>query len=366
MKNGDLLEVFKRKVSHKGYQISKCKSAKVKAWTKELWEPVFQSKQPKSRYMLESFTRTVIYEILYSTNVDWAKLACTKWRAKLRPAKIHKYSEGREQLIYWRIILQRLHTNIEEIGVEIAQLEEKRKRLNKIVQDIRQQPNVLLKAERCKEIERDFKKLKKKLHRTKVDLKHSKKMAAFSATDPNCIDEAEEWSQRVTTIEENVESLNNQILELHEINNRENAKVLKAVAVVKDVKIRIAKAMGRLEQIWNLIKVHGMSNKQPQKISPSCVIGEHEEFNDEGCLKPCTLCGRGFLHQDIVMASCGCHYYPWGIVFQAWNSNLCYEESCREVFMEPWRRNMDLHNIEGNAISILKYYLNLESSNTMN
>ena len=41
---------------------------------------------------------------------------------------------------------------------------------------------MLLKAEQSKEIERELKKLKKKLHMTKVDLKHSKKMVAFSAT----------------------------------------------------------------------------------------------------------------------------------------------------------------------------------------
>ena len=37
IKNGDLLELFQRKVSHKGYQISECKSAKVKARMEELW-----------------------------------------------------------------------------------------------------------------------------------------------------------------------------------------------------------------------------------------------------------------------------------------------------------------------------------------
>ena len=31
VKNGDLLEAFQRKVSHKGYQLAECKSPKVKA-----------------------------------------------------------------------------------------------------------------------------------------------------------------------------------------------------------------------------------------------------------------------------------------------------------------------------------------------
>ena len=81
-------------MSHKGYQIFECKSAKVKAWMEELWEPIFQSKQLESGYMPESFTRAVVFEVLYSTNIDWAKFACAKWMAKSRPTKIYKYSEG--------------------------------------------------------------------------------------------------------------------------------------------------------------------------------------------------------------------------------------------------------------------------------
>ena len=90
-------------------------------------------------------------------------------------------------------------------------MEEKRERLNKIVQDTQQLPDVLLKAERNKDIERDLKKLKKKLHKTNVDLKHNKEMAAFSATNPDCIEESEKWSQRVTTNKGNIKSLTSQI-----------------------------------------------------------------------------------------------------------------------------------------------------------
>ena len=80
-----------------------------------------------------------------------------------------------------------------------------------ILQDTRQQPKVLLKAERAKEIEKNLKKLKKKLQRTKVDLRHSRKMVTFTSTNPDCINEFEEWSQRVTNNEENLESLTIQI-----------------------------------------------------------------------------------------------------------------------------------------------------------
>ena len=61
-------------------------------------EAYFQSKQSESEYMPKSFTRAVVSKVLYSTNIDWTKLACAKWRAKSRPAKIYKYLEGGKQL----------------------------------------------------------------------------------------------------------------------------------------------------------------------------------------------------------------------------------------------------------------------------
>ena len=195
-----------------------------------------------------------------------------------------------------------------------------------------------------------MKKLKKKLYRTKVDLKHSKKMATFTAIDLDCIEESKEWSQRITTNEGNIESLTSQIQELDEINQRENAEVLNVIASIKDVKTRVLEGKGRLGQIRNLIEMDNMTIKRPQTISPSCIVGELLDVDDIGCLRPCTPCNRGFSHQDIVMASCGCHYHPWCIVSQTWNSGLCFEESCCEVFMQPWRRSMGLHNIEGNII----------------
>ena len=70
VKNEDLLEAFQRKVSHKGYQLAECKSPKVKARMKELWEAIFQCKLPESGFMPKSFTRAVLSEVLYSTNID--------------------------------------------------------------------------------------------------------------------------------------------------------------------------------------------------------------------------------------------------------------------------------------------------------
>ena len=152
----------------------------------ELWEAVFQCKLPESGFMPESFTRAIISEVIYSTNIDWAKLAYAKWRAKSRPAKLYRYSEGGEHLTYTKVILGKLGSDADDVGEEILELDEKRERLDRIVQEHRELLEVVMKAERCKEINTDLKKLKKKLHRLKVDLKHSKKMVAFSATDPDC------------------------------------------------------------------------------------------------------------------------------------------------------------------------------------
>ena len=98
------------------------------------------------------------------------------------------------------MILQRLQCEGEEIEDEIAELEEKMERLNKIVQDTWQLPEVLLKTNRSKKIEMDLKKLKKKIHRKKVVfLMHSKKMVAFSAIDPDCMKKRESGHKRSPT-----------------------------------------------------------------------------------------------------------------------------------------------------------------------
>ena len=96
------------------------------------------------------------------------------------------------------------------------------------------------------EIETELKRIRKKLQRTKIDLKHSKKMAKFTATDPKCNEESKEWLQRITSKEEQIQSLISEIEELSEINQKENPEVLNALAIVKEVKTRLAHALGRL------------------------------------------------------------------------------------------------------------------------
>ena len=177
-------------------------------------------------------------------------------------------------MIYTKVILCRLESNAEDVGEEIVELEEKRERLDRTVQETQQLPEVVIKAERCKEINTDLKKLRKKLHRTKVDLKHSKKMVAFSATDPDCSEESEEWKQRVTKNEECLDSLIIQIQELDEINHKENSEVLNALAAVKNIKKRVADAKGRLELIQNQIEVHSRTSRRPQSITLSSIIAD--------------------------------------------------------------------------------------------
>ena len=173
---------------------------------------------------------------------------------------------------------------------------------------------MVLKVERSKEIDMDLKRLRKKLHRTKVDLKHNKKMAAFSAIDLDCGEELEEWRQRITKNEERLDSLITQIQELDEINRKENVEVLNAFAAVKDIKKRVVDIKGRLGLIQNLIMMHSRTSRRPQTITPSSIIDDFQEDDEDGCLKPCSLCGRGFSNRDVVMALCGYHHHPWCIV----------------------------------------------------
>ena len=125
-----------------------------------------------------------------------------------------------------------------------------------------------------------------------MDLKHSKKMVSFIATNPDCFDESEEWSQRITNNKENLHSLTTLIHELDEINRSENAEVLSVIAAINDVKVRVIDARGRFGQIHNLFNVHNRTTKRPQTISPSSIVGELQEEDDNGCFKSCALCGR--------------------------------------------------------------------------
>ena len=288
-------------------------------------------------------------------------MASTKWRAKTRPARIYRYTKGGNQLTYKKVILQNLQFDKDEINEEIVELEEKRDLLTKSVQDIRQLPKVLLKADRMTEIETDLKRLRKKLQRTKVDLKHSKKMAKFTATDPECNEESKEWLQRVTTNKEKIQSLISKIEELSEINQKENPEVLNALAAVKEVKTRLAHAQGRLGQIQSLYEVHSRSMRRPQTFSPSCILWNLQNDDEDGNMKPCALCGRGFPNRDIVMASCGCHYHLWCIATQTWNSDLCSDSACQEEFAASWRRSMGLHHIQGKLFLLVQICFRLQT-----
>ena len=94
VKNTDLFDVFQRKVSYKVYKLAECKSSKVKSRMEELWGPIFQCSLPNKGYTPKSFFKAIVSKVLYSTTVDWAKLAFAKWRAKPLPAKIYYYAEG--------------------------------------------------------------------------------------------------------------------------------------------------------------------------------------------------------------------------------------------------------------------------------
>ena len=91
-----------------------------------------------------------------------------------------------------------------------------------------------------------------------------------------------------------MDTLITQIQELDEINRRENSEVLNAMAAVKDVRKRLADAKGRLGLIHYQIEVHNKTSRRPQSITPSPILANLQEDDKDGCLKPCSLCGRGF------------------------------------------------------------------------
>ena len=107
--------------------------------------------------------------------------------------------------------------------------------------------------------------------------------------------------------------------------------------------------------------MHSRSMRRPQTFSPSCILGDLHDDDEDGNMKPCALCGRGFPNRDIVMASCGCHHHPWCIATQTWNSDLCSDSACQEEFIASWRRSMGLHHIEGKLFLLVKICFRLQT-----
>ena len=79
--------------------------------------------------MVESFARAVVSKVLYSTTIDWAKLASAKWRAKALSTRIYYYTEGGHELTYKKILLERLDIKADAIDEQVEHLEEERERL---------------------------------------------------------------------------------------------------------------------------------------------------------------------------------------------------------------------------------------------
>ena len=95
----------------------------------ELWGPIFQCTLLNKGYMPESFAKAIVSEVLYSTTIDWAKLASAKWRAKPLPAKIYYYTKGGQELTYKKIFLERLDVRADAIDEQLGHLEEGKERL---------------------------------------------------------------------------------------------------------------------------------------------------------------------------------------------------------------------------------------------
>ena len=187
VKNTNLFNVFQRKVSHKGYELTQCKCLKVKSRMEELWGPIFQCSLPNKEYMPESFARAVVSEVLHSTTIDWAKLASAKWRAKPLPAKIYYYTMGGQELTYKKIFLERLNVIADGIDEQLGHLEEERERLQNQLKISQSSPKGAEKAKKQKEVESQVKSLNAQLRSTKFSLKTNRKMASFMATDPRSV-----------------------------------------------------------------------------------------------------------------------------------------------------------------------------------
>ena len=157
--------------------------------------------------MPESFARAVVFEVLHSTTIDWAKLASAKWRAKPLPAKIYYYTEGGQGLIYKKIFLERLNVRADAIDEQLGHLEEERERLRIQLQFAQRSLEEVEKAEKQKEVESQVKSLNAQLRSAKFSLKTNRKMASFMATNPSCTQECEEWTQCVVRNEGDIAAL---------------------------------------------------------------------------------------------------------------------------------------------------------------
>ena len=314
----------------------------------ELWGPIFQCSLPNKGYMPKNFARAVVCEVLHSTTIDWAKLASAKWRAKTLPAKIYYYTEGGQELTYKKIFLERLNATADGIDEQLGHLEEERERLRNQLKISQSSLEEAEKAEKQKEVESQVKNLNAQLRSAKFFLKTNRKMASFMATDPSCTQECEEWTQCVARDVVDIVALRKQIKDLKENTLHGNSNLISAKAALINVKKRILDAKGTAAVVRDLLEVYGKRTQRPQSITPSCIVGEVTDLNDnEEFVQKCGLCNTGFPNRDVVMASCGCYYHPWCIVTQTWHSKTCFDESCVREFTNVWRRSMGLFYFEG-------------------
>ena len=71
---------------------------------------------------------------------------------------------------------------------------------------------------------------------------------------------------------------------------------------------------------------------------------DFEESALEDSIKPCALCSKSFSNNDVIMASRGCHYHPWCVLFQNWNSKSCVDEACNKQFKEAWQKSLGIYS----------------------
>ena len=147
----------------KGYSYINCKSKKVKRRMEELYKPMLQqSKMPREGYLLESFARAAISEVLHFTSINYAWLATKKWRIRDAPSEVIPYKEGGEELTYQSVVFTSMELGIERMLDGLKLFEEEEDKAQKNVEVAQKSANELPGSEWIKN-EKVLKKLKVKL-----------------------------------------------------------------------------------------------------------------------------------------------------------------------------------------------------------
>ena len=151
----------------------------------ELYRPVFQLELSKEGFLLESFTRAIVSEVLHFTSINWARLAIEKWRGKEVSNRAIVYMEGSDNVTYKTVILGTLQSNMDVMTYRLKELRADLARAIIDSKKINTPLMLLLKSTDDARMEEDLKKMKGKLAYKIEDPKYSQKMVSWLFYDPD-------------------------------------------------------------------------------------------------------------------------------------------------------------------------------------